>query len=331
MSSVISGIGDVVGGIVGGAQTPNVPNISVYQPQQPGVADKGAIDLIGQNVANNPAATYAPNFTSTYNNLYANPGAPGYMSAAGGASGIAGNAAQQSAANSRIISGMVPTAVAYGDQVAQMGLDPQEALYNRTLQRLQDQVRVSQAARGITMSPYGANLENEALGNFNIDWQNNALDRAIKGVNAYGTAANTAGSAASTASDLNNNAVIQAMKSGSIPYDAYRTIYGDQFGDTANLVAALTGQNSVREQGIADYMKYLGLSNNASGTAADVAFRTYDAQKQAAADAGMGISDLFGLAGDGYDALGGSVGGGSGALLPWLSGSSEALPWLAML
>ena len=56
-----------------------------------------------------------------------------------------------------------------GQAVYNMGMDPQQALYDRTLQQLQDQTRVGEAARGVTMSPYGAGVENQNLQDFRVN------------------------------------------------------------------------------------------------------------------------------------------------------------------
>lgn len=79
-----------------------------------------------------------------------------------------------------------------GNQVLQTALDPQKDLYNRTAQQLTDQTRAAQYARGIQSSPLGASVEANALGNFNIDWQNQQLARQSQGLQAaqgaYGSA-----------------------------------------------------------------------------------------------------------------------------------------------
>lgn len=79
-----------------------------------------------------------------------------------------------------------------GNQVLQTALDPQKDLYNRTSQQLTDQTRAAQYARGIQSSPLGASVESNALGNFNIDWQNQQLARQSQGLQsaqgAYGSA-----------------------------------------------------------------------------------------------------------------------------------------------
>lgn len=82
------------------------------------------------------------------------------------------------------LSGMNNPMLSGANAVMNTAFDPQGALYDRTLQQVQDQQRVGQAARGITMSPYGAGLENKALSDFNIDWQNNQLGRQTQGLGA---------------------------------------------------------------------------------------------------------------------------------------------------
>jgi hypothetical protein len=68
--------------------------------------------------------------------------------------------------------------------------DPQQALYNRTLQQVTDQTRAGEATRGVADTPFGAAAEGNALSNFNIDWQNQQLQRQESGLGsatgAYG-------------------------------------------------------------------------------------------------------------------------------------------------
>ena len=66
--------------------------------------------------------------------------------------------------------------------------DPQNALYDRTQQQLQDQTNAALSQRGIGMSPYGAGVASNAMGNFNIDWQNQQLQRQATGLGAAGSA-----------------------------------------------------------------------------------------------------------------------------------------------
>lgn len=75
-------------------------------------------------------------------------------------------------------------------RVLNTAFDPQNALYDRTRQQMQDQVRAGQAARGLGDSAAGAGEEDQAMSNFNIDWQNAQLGRQATGIQAAGTAQN---------------------------------------------------------------------------------------------------------------------------------------------
>ena len=79
-----------------------------------------------------------------------------------------------------------------GQNTYNTSLDPQNALRDRTQQQVVDASRAGQSARGIAMSPYGAGLENDAVRNFNIDWQNQKLQRQTQGTQAFSGAGNTA-------------------------------------------------------------------------------------------------------------------------------------------
>ena len=81
-----------------------------------------------------------------------------------------------------------------GNQIFQMALDPQSALYDRTVQQLQDQVRGADSARGVAMGDVSAGNEGSTLSNFNIDWQNNLLNRAATGGQSMAGLYNAAGS-----------------------------------------------------------------------------------------------------------------------------------------
>jgi hypothetical protein len=71
-------------------------------------------------------------------------------------------------------------------QMLTNAFDPQQALYGRTLQQVTDQTRSGEAARGVANTPYGAAAEGNALSNFNIDWQNQQLQREMAGLGSAG-------------------------------------------------------------------------------------------------------------------------------------------------
>lgn len=95
--------------------------------------------------------------------------------------------AQPGTSRGEAMAGWGQNMAGYGNEALQTGFDPQNDLYGRTAQRLGQQVRAGQAARGVEMTPYGAAQENEAMANFNMDWADRALGRQQQGANTAAT------------------------------------------------------------------------------------------------------------------------------------------------
>ncbi len=87
-----------------------------------------------------------------------------------------------------------PKMFAAGDAILQQGMDPQSALYNRTRNQVEQQTRAGMEARGVNDTPYGGSVEGGVMSNFNIDWQNQQLQRLMQaiqgGATAYGSGGN---------------------------------------------------------------------------------------------------------------------------------------------
>lgn len=111
-----------------------------------------------------------------------------------------------------------------GQQVYNMGLDPQNALYGRTLQQLTDQTGTTNSMYGLGSSAAGAGVQNQALSNFNIDWQNNQLSRAAQGLSAYTGAAGTAGQYGQAGANALTMAPQYTLYGGQVPYNTAQTI-----------------------------------------------------------------------------------------------------------
>lgn len=79
-----------------------------------------------------------------------------------------------------------------GNSILNTAFDPQNQLYDQQFQKQRDQTNVNEAQRGITMSPYGAGVSNQADTNFNIGWQNNQLNRELQGIQGASQAMNPA-------------------------------------------------------------------------------------------------------------------------------------------
>jgi len=166
------------------------------------------IALGAENAGINAANQYGPQYQNAAN------------SAAGTYAGLAGVLNNQANANF----GTQQSLLDAGQNVYSMGLDPQNALYNRTAQQLRDQTGATNSMYGLGSSAAGAGVANQALSNFNIDWQNNQLSRALQGLQGYGQAAGVAGQYGELASNQAQAAPGYALLSGQLPYTTAQTI-----------------------------------------------------------------------------------------------------------
>lgn len=109
---------------------------------------------------------------------------------------------------------------AAGNQIWQTALDPQNALHDRMQQQVQDSSRAATSARGIGTGGVSAGIENQALSNFNQDWQNQQLQRQLYGLQGMGSAFNQAGQ--QYAGSLNAGALAPyfTQQAGQVPYQS---------------------------------------------------------------------------------------------------------------
>lgn len=130
------------------------------------------------------------------------------------------------------------TGLQAGNAVLQTGFDPQNALYDRSFQQQQDQTNAANAMNGVAGSPFAAGLDTQANQNFNIDWQNNQLNRQIQALGAYDSAASTyAGNTEGlTSGSINNLATgVGAGVSG------YNAMTSGAANNASTLIGAGTG------------------------------------------------------------------------------------------
>lgn len=113
-----------------------------------------------------------------------------------------------------------------GQQVYNTAFDPQNALYNRTVQQLQDQTGATNSMYGLGSSAAGAGVANQALGNFNIDWQNQQLQRQLAGLQGYGSAVGQAGQAAAQGGALGQAGAGATLQGGQLPYETAQYLGG---------------------------------------------------------------------------------------------------------
>src|SRR5258708_26510103 len=146
-----------------------------------------------------------------------------------------------------------------GNQVLNTAFDPQQALYNRTQQQVMDQINAANASSGV-YGPAAAGVAQQGINNFNIDWQNNLLNRERMGIQA-------GGQAFGGASDLGGLG-LQTLQSGSYaPYGTYLGQQRDIFGGLNSLNAGVLGAFSLPQQMIQNTEAYLGLGQSANSLA----------------------------------------------------------------
>lgn len=141
----------------------------------------------------------------------------------------------------------------YADQVMQSGFDPQQALYGREYQQMQDQQNAINSMYGVSGSAYGAGVAGDASRNFNIDWQNNQLGRQLSALQGYNQ---TSGQVTSNMTGLLNTG-------GGL----YNSLMG---GATDRANSLMNTSSTSMNQGVDNYRQGLGtyLNSIATGTGA---------------------------------------------------------------
>jgi hypothetical protein len=196
----------------------------------------------------------------------ANPYGGGYQQGAGTA-GQMGMAAGQGAygAGGQLMQnslGMLPDVSA----LLSMGFDPQQALYSRTAQQLQDQQRAALAASGVGGTPYGAGVEGQTMGNFNIDWQNNALQRALAGAQGAGGLMGSIGQGVGQGAGLQSGGIQEYLQGAGTPYNVFGGINQAQLGLLGQAGQYGNMASTIPQQQIQDYLAYLGQGNQNAQT-----------------------------------------------------------------
>lgn len=274
-------IGGALGGALGGGSNPSAPGTAgtVYKPTQQPWADQQVVGQMKQSLANNPIATVTPQLQTLLQSIFQNPYGTGAQTASSTAGTALQGVGQNEIANSQALQGAAGTAL-------QTAFDPQSALYQRTLNQLQQQVRAGEAGRGITMSPYGAGLENQALSNFNIDWQNQQLARMLQGLQGAGNAFGQAG-------NIGQQGAGNIAQGGLMPWQTYNDLATGQ-ADAAGSIGAVSNQaNAVNNANISNLLAYLGLGQNSAAAQNNANIDNFSNQMAAAQNNQAGLGALL--------------------------------------
>jgi hypothetical protein len=191
----------------------------------------GALTGLNNNLASSnlyPGLT--PEYSGLAQGVVNNPGNAGATAGAAAGANIGAGAATGAADAGSALTGISQQLLPYATDILQTGFDPQQALYDRTAQQTQQQERAAESARGVAMTPYGAGLEGDVMKNFNIDWQNNQLNRETTAAGAAGGLTGAAGGAATSGLNLGSGASQLAASSAALPMNTNNAISGSSMG-----------------------------------------------------------------------------------------------------
>lgn len=230
---------DALSGLVSGgigsllAGNNPAPSATVL-PNQGQAAGQALGDI---NSLNNPYPQLQPMEMQQLLAMMNNPNIKGYLASAGQA-GKASTAAGGTLANE-------------ANQLYQQAYDPQNALKAQLQGQVQDQANVQNSMYGLQSSPYGAGVANQALGNFDINWQNQQLGREAQANPLIGQ--DLAGS------------ISAYQQGGAIPYGAYGQVNSDLNNAINQYVTQAGAGNSLTQNQIGDLLQYLGTGQSGVG------------------------------------------------------------------
>jgi hypothetical protein len=270
--------------------------------------------MLAQLLANPMASTLLRNFMN-------DPTIGGLESAAGQAGQVSGQVGQQQVGQGTALNQQIMAALPQFQQILQQGTDPQGALYARTQQQVRDQQNAQLANMGLQSSPAGAGIADKGLSDFNIDWQNQQLARALSAMQGYGGAMGQAGTGLGQGAALQQGGIGDIAAAGALPYQAGQTAMGGQQKALSDFLSAMSGSQNIGNQSLQQLLSYLqtGQSANQLADAAAQGNLTQTGTTNAAA-AGA-ISPLISGAGTGLGNMLQQMFGGGGGI-----GSSTPLP-----
>lgn len=252
----------IIGGLSPSAldpsQTPGGQNYGIGQQQvygnvlnNPGAASLNAFSQLAPSGALDAYNSVTPNIGGVSEDIYGALGNiannPFFAQALGGAqqgAGIGSNAATQIAGQIPGYLAQIPTLQGAAGQILQTGFDPQQALYDRTLNQVSQQSAAANANSGVMGTPYGQSVADQNLSNFNINWQNNQLGREATAGSAASGLENTALGLGQGALGLGQGATSLAAGAQALPSQTWLNQGNAVLGGVQNANSALGGLQS---------------------------------------------------------------------------------------
>jgi hypothetical protein len=245
---------------------------------------------VGNNQANlatlqNTAAPAAANNYAVASN---NPFAAAFQTGAG----TAGNA-YTNAGNSAITAGQNTgnqgnQLSGYASQIMNMGLDPNNLLYNQGYSQATNAANANNAANGIT-GPWAAGTTNQAQQGFNTNWQASQLQNALNALSGGANAQTQAAGLQTTGNNLQTSGAGDIYTGTGLPYNTAQGISQNQNVDLNNLISNLGGINSIDSNTMSSLLQYLSQGGSYANTTANNAMQNQS-------NLGSGLGTLAGIA-----------------------------------
>jgi hypothetical protein len=259
-------IGGALGGLFGGSNDkPQAP--PQYQFQNMGGADTASIQGLQNLPQYNAYAQTLPQAGGLAQGVVNNPYAGLYQGLTNSAANTGWNVGGQQTGAGLNLMGAGQGVLPYAGSLLNLGFDPQNALYDRTKQQLTDSTRAGLAARGLNTSPYGAGVENKALSDFDIDWQNNLLSRANQGAQGAGYLLNSGGNAINLGQNVSTLGLNTLTNAAGLPYNAYNAMQLAGLGALGQYGQLGQGAGNQAYQPIQGYLDYLKGGTGATSVA----------------------------------------------------------------
>lgn len=302
---IASGVAGLVGGLSGlfGGHNMPTPPQSFQMPNMGGAASSAYSGIGGLSNWTDLATQGMGPLQSVFQGQFNNPYAGGFQ----GGANFAGGLGQSQALNQYGLGGMLGgLGFGAGGQIAGLGqqtaglaspliggaqnvlntsMDPQSQLYNFLQNQNQQQTQALEQGAGLGGTPYGVGVEATANQQFNMNWQNQQLNRQLAGLQGAGGALGQAGSLygagggligagaqltgqlAGQGNALQAGAPGQYLGASGMPYGAYNQILGGQNQAIGNLFGNIQGGLGIAQSPIQDYLSYLQTGNQANATA----------------------------------------------------------------
>jgi len=222
-----------------------------------GTQNLGQYNLGGQNLGQYAGLTQA--------GVY-DPNAAGYQQGAGTAGGMLEAAGQGAYGQGAQMIGANQALLPDVQTLIQMGFDPQQALYQRTQQEVAQQQAAQAQQSGIGGTPYGQGLADLSNRNFNIDWQNQQLNRALAGAQGAGGLLGQIGQGVQQGQGMQYAGGQEYMQGAALPWQTSQGINAAQRGILGQAAAYGQQAAAIPQMQIQDYLSYLSQANQNAQT-----------------------------------------------------------------